>query len=112
MRLLEVQEFDRSIAAFGLVIRKLPDFARAWQGRGLAYFGNEQFEFAMEDFDTAIRLDPDFPGAYVDRAQLHIELENTDAAVRDLELGILLYDPVREGPQLAAARNILDSIQR
>ena len=112
MRLLEIQEFDRSIAAFGLVIRKLPNFGRASHGRGLAYFGDERFELAMEDFDTAIKLDSDFPGAYVDRARLHIELGDADAAVIDLELAILLYHPVREGPQLAAARDILDSIRR
>lgn len=111
MQLLEIQEFDRSIAAFGLVIRKLPDFARAYQGRGLAYFGDERFELAMEDFDIAIGLDPDFPGAYVDRARLNIELANVDAAVEDLETAILLYDPRREGPQLNAARSILDSIR-
>ena len=109
--LLEVQEFDRSIAAFGLVIRKLPDFARAYQGRGLAFFGDERYELAMEDFDTAIDLAPKFPGTYVDRARLSIRLENIDEAVRDLEQAILLYDPVRHGESLDAANKLLDSIR-
>ena len=112
VRLLEIQEFDRSIAAYGLVIRKLPSFARAYQGRGLAFFGDERFELAMEDFDTAIELEPDFAGAYVDRARLHIELGNTDEAVKDLELAILRFDRVRESAQLDAARALLDSIRR
>ena len=111
VRLLEIQEFDRSIAAFGLVIRKIPDFARAYQGRGNAFFGDERFELAMEDFNTAIELEPRLAGAYVDRGRLHFKLENVQEAVKDLEQAIQLYEPVRERAQLNAAMELLDSIR-
>ena len=112
VRLLQVQEYDDSVAAFGLVIRKLPDFARAYRGRGLAYFGDERYGLAMEDYDTSIGLEPDFGATYVDRARLHIELGDTEAAIRDLEKALQVYHPIREGRRLAEAIDLLDSIRQ
>ncbi|MCH8310830.1 MAG: hypothetical protein IIB17_10110, partial [Chloroflexi bacterium] len=42
VRLLQIQELDRAIAAFDLVIRKLPEFARAYYGRGQAFLADER----------------------------------------------------------------------
>ncbi|MCY4651640.1 MAG: hypothetical protein OXC95_00580, partial [Dehalococcoidia bacterium] len=44
VRLLEVQEFADAITAFDLVIRKLPDFGRAYYRRGLSFYGDERLE--------------------------------------------------------------------
>ena len=111
VHLTRVQEWDDAIASYGIVIRKLPNFALAYHGRGRAYFGDERFGLAMEDFDTAIKLEPDFGGAYAERARVHIELGNTEAAVKDLELAIQRFHPLREGRLLAEARELLDSIR-
>ena len=112
VRLLQVQEYDDSVAAFGLVIRKLPDFGRAYRGRGLAYFGDERYKLAMDDFDTAISLEPDFAETYVDRARLNIELGDTQEAIKDLEMALKVFHPVRERHQLVETLNLLDSIRR
>ncbi|MCL0028924.1 tetratricopeptide repeat protein [Dehalococcoidia bacterium] len=112
VRLLQVQEYDDSVAAFGLVIRKLPDFGRAYRGRALAYFGDERYRLAMEDFDTAISLEPDFAETYVDRARLHIELGDTQAAITNLEMALKAFHPVRESRQLVETLNLLDSIRK
>lgn len=111
VRLLEVQEFDDSIAAFGLVIRKLPEFARAYHGRGLAFYGDERLGLALEDFDTAIGLEPEYGPTYVARARLYIDEGETAKAVADLETALSVFSPVREGREIAAVRALLDSIR-
>ena len=109
--LLEIQEFDDSIAAYGLVIRKLPEFARAYYGRGLAFYGDERSALALEDFDTAIDLEPEHGPAYVARARIYVDEGETDKAVADLEKALTVFSPVREGREIAATQAMLDSIR-
>lgn len=110
IRLYEVEEWDDSIAAFGQVIRRLPDFAQAYRGRGLGYQKKELTAFAMEDFDKAIELKPDFADAYRDRGVLFEELGQRDRAIADLQLALSLYNPVREFAQIVDARRRLEAL--
>ena len=111
VRLLEVQEFDRAIAQFDLVIRKLPDFSRAFHGRGRAFFGDERYELALEDYDKAIELEPEFPGAYVDRGILREQQGNTESAVDDWNMAIEFADPIRHSGLISAVEKLLASVE-
>lgn len=112
MRLLEVQEFDRAIAAFDLVIRKLPDFARAYHGRGQAFMGDERYELALEDFDKAIELDLNYPGTYIDRGKLFQEQGDIEAAVDDWLIVIQVAHPIRHAKLVSEAQELLASAGR
>jgi tetratricopeptide (TPR) repeat protein len=111
IRLLEVQEFTQAIAAFGLVIRRLPDFAEAYRGRGVAYYKEDLFDLALEDFDKAIELKPGLARAYADRATVFQDRGETGKAIADLERAIAEYDPIRDAFWIAELRAILVSLR-
>ena len=108
---MQVQEFDLAIAQFDLVLRKLPDFARAFYGRGKAFLGDERYDLALEDFDKAIELEPDFPGTYVERGKVYKERGNLEAAIADWETVIELADPVRHLEEIFEAVQLMESIK-
>ena len=112
MHLLEAQRYEDAIPAFGLVIRRLPDFAQAYRGRALAYYGDERPALAFEDLGRAIELDPGYAGAYKDRAVLYVELQDTAKAIADLETALSLYHRVRDAQKLAEASMLLDTLKR
>ena len=107
VRLLQVQEFDDAVTAFDLVIRKLPDFGRAYYGRGRAFYGDERPELALEDFETSIRLEPDHPGAYIARAKLYLDRNQGGDARADLEKALEIANPIRDWQHIAEAENMI-----
>ncbi len=110
VRLLEVQEFDDAITAFDLVIRKLPDFGRAYYRRGLAFYGDERPELALQDFNKAVELEPDYARTYVARARLYIDQGKTAAARADLEKALQVANPIRDGNAIFDARRLLSEL--
>ncbi len=111
IRLLEVQEFTQAIAAFGLVLRRLPEFAEAYRGRGIAYYKEDLFDLALEDFDRAIELKPGLARAYADRATLFQDMGETEKAITDFEKAISVYDPVRDAFRIAELRAIVGNLR-
>ena len=105
-----MQEFDDAITAFDLVIRKLPDFGRAYYRRGLAFYGDERLELALEDFDRAVELEPDYARTYVARAKLYIDEGNTAGARADLEKALEVANPIRDGNAITEARRLLSGL--
>ncbi len=110
VRLLEVQEFDDAITAFDLVIRKLPDFGRAYYRRGLAFYGDERLELALEDFDKAAELEPNYAGTYVARAKVHLDQDRKTDARADLEKAIEVANPIRDRNAIIEARLLLSGL--
>jgi len=110
IRLYEVEEWDDSIAAFGQVIRRIPNFAQAYRGRALGYQKKELTAFAMEDFDKALELKSDYADAYKDRGVLFEELGQRDRAIADLQQALSLYNPVREFAQIVDVRRRLEDL--
>ncbi len=107
VRLLEIQEFDDAVTAFDLVIRKLPDFGRAYYGRGKAFYGDERPELALEDFETSIRLEPGHPGAYIARAKLYLDREQREDASSDLDKALEVANPIRDWQHIAEAEKMI-----
>lgn len=106
-RLLEVQEFKDAITAFDLVIRKVPDFGRAYYYRGLAFEGDERMELAMEDYAKAIELEPTFPDTYVIRARAHLEMGEREKARADFEKALEVANPIRDAELIRVVRALL-----
>ena len=110
VRLLRVEEFRDAINAFDLVIKKLPNFGRAYFGRGLSFYGDERLELALEDFNKAIELELDFPGSYVARARLYIDQEDIAAARADLQDALDVAHSIRDADVIRAARLMLSQL--
>ena len=79
-----------TIDAYDKSIRLKPDYAMAYNNRGIAKSTLGRHEEAIADLDEAIRLKPDFTMAYNNRGRANISLNRVDKARRDFEAAIAL----------------------
>ena len=70
--------------------RLKPDFAEAYNNRGVAKAALGQRAEAITDFDEAIRLKPDFAEAYYNRGITKAELDHHEDAITDYDEAIHL----------------------
>jgi Flp pilus assembly protein TadD len=61
-----------------------PNYALAYNYRGVAYFRSKSFEKALADFNKAIQLDPCLAVAYNNRAYVYFHKEDYRKAEQDL----------------------------
>ena len=111
VRLIEAAQWKDAIPAFGLVIRRLPEYGRAYFGRGLAYYNEEQLAPALEDFDRAIELEPTLAQAYKQRGMLHRDEGRTELAVSDLERALDLYQRRGDLARAVEVSQLLDELR-
>ena len=71
-------------------IRLKPDYANAYNNRGVANFELDRYEEAISDYDEAIRLKPDFVEAYINRGAAKTDWERYDEAIADYDEAIRL----------------------
>jgi tetratricopeptide (TPR) repeat protein len=95
IQMLEAGQYKEAIPQFDMVIRVLPKFAQAYNGRGLAHFHKDEIDLALEDFNTAIELKPNLADAYMNRVAIYLVKEQISEAVKDLEKALTIYE--REG---------------
>jgi len=74
-----------------------PNFAEAYNNRGLAYAELNKYEQAIEDYGKAIELNPAFAEAYGNRGIAYSEIRRYEESARDLKkAGILFLHSGRE----------------
>ncbi len=83
--LVSRREYRQAIPFYNEAIEKKPDFADAYNNRGLARQRLNQWTAARSDFDEAIRHDPEYREAYYNRARAQFELGQAAAGLADLE---------------------------
>lgn len=66
-------------------IKLQPDYASAYNNRGVAYATLNQYQRAIEDFNENIRLKPDSAGTYVNRGMAYILMGNKNYGCRDVQ---------------------------
>jgi tetratricopeptide (TPR) repeat protein len=71
-------------------IMKEPNFAEAYNNRGVAYDELNQHERAIEDYRKAIELNPNYAGAYSNRGVAYDELNQHERAIEDYNNAIEL----------------------
>ena len=86
----DLGDYAGAIADYTMAIRLKPDYAMAYNNRGLAKADMGQHFAAITDYDTAIRLKPDDAKAYVNRGNVKAELEQYFAAIADYDTAIRL----------------------
>jgi tetratricopeptide (TPR) repeat protein len=78
-------------------IRQNPDFAEAFDNRGLAYLGKGMVDRAIQDFDEAARLSPRYVQAFNDRGAAYFRKGDYDAALKSFDEALRL-DPTYRWP--------------
>src|SRR3990167_1447222 len=81
-------EYDKAIKAFTSAIALNPNYATAYEVRGLAYREKGQYDRAIEDYNKAIQINPDYPFAYTDRGCAYYEKGQYDRAIDDYNKAI------------------------
>lgn len=67
IQMLEEDDYDQALKAFGIAIRLDPVDASAYNCRGTAWSGRKEYDKAIEDFSAAIRVNPGNPFLYENR---------------------------------------------
>ena len=78
------REYTEAIRYYDEAIKKKPDFADAYNNRGLAYYRNGDRERALADYAQAIQQDPAYEPAYLNRADVLLETGDAPTALTDL----------------------------
>ena len=102
-------DYAKAISDFSLAIRLDPNYAPAYNKRGIAYEKQRNFDKAISDYNEAIRLDPNLALAYVGRGNAYYGQGNLDKAMSDYD------EAIRLDPNFALAynnRGIADKKQR
>ena len=82
---LQKREYKEAIRYYSEALVKKPDFADAYNNRGLAKFRNDDREGALADYTRAIESDPDFGTAYFNRAEVRLETGDATGSLTDLQ---------------------------
>ncbi|WP_345269000.1 tetratricopeptide repeat protein [Nibrella viscosa] len=82
---LNKQEYREAIRFYTEAINKKPDFADAYNNRGLAKYRNGDLPGALADYDKAIDIDPNFEAAYLNRADVRNDLNDAQNSLADLQ---------------------------
>ena len=81
-----------AIADYTRAIELNPDYAMAYNNRGIAHLQKREYDKAIADYSKAIELDPDYAVAYNDRGIAYRHKGEYDKAIADYTKAIGL-DP-------------------
>ena len=110
VRSLRVEEYNDAVNAFTQVIRRMPNLAIAYKGRGAAYYHENRLELAIVDLEKALELDVDLGGAHMYLGMLLRDQGNLIRAEEELIKAVNLIHPVREKWELIEAERALSGL--
>ncbi len=88
----EAGDFQGAIADYTAAIRLNPNYAKAYNKRGIIHGRNLQnYPAAKADFDRAIAINPNYGDAYYNRARVREFLEDKPGAIADYQKAAQLY---------------------
>lgn len=90
---LQKREYTEAIRYYSEALIKKPDFADAYNNRGLAKFRNDDREGALLDYGHALDADPDFATAYLNRAEARLQTGDATGSLADL---LRIENPYRD----------------
>ncbi len=87
-----LKDYDRAIADYSQAIFLMPDFAEAYNNRGLAYAlkGKDNMVKAIADYSQAIQLRPDYAYAVNNRGVAYMASGHPEDALQDFDRAIQL----------------------
>ena len=87
VNLIKKGQYNEAIVSLDQAIQIDPDYALAYNYRGLAYFRTKSFDKALTDFDKAIQLNPNFAVAYNNRAYAYFQKKDYQESRREFVEG-------------------------
>ena len=88
--LLKLGQLDMAIVAYSEAIKCKPDYAEAYNNRGVAYNEKGEYDLAIKDCSKAIALRPKLAEAYNNRGHAYREKGAYDLAIGDFNEAIEL----------------------
>lgn len=91
---LEQKNYDQALRFFSEAVKADSTFAEAYNNRGIAWFGNYDFERAVKDYNTAISIYEDssvYVDAYYNKANALYELKRFQEVVNVLDTVLQFY---------------------
>ena len=89
-----VENSDQAIYNYTEAIKRNPKFVKAYNNRGIAYVGRQQYDLAIADFNKAIELDPKNGKVYNNRAVAYWYKGEVARARQDIQKAQSLGIPV------------------
>jgi lipoprotein NlpI len=83
VRLVRAGRLREAIASFDKAIRLKPNFAEAYNSRGIVYNNLAQHERAIKDYGEAVRLNARYAEAYYNRANAYSDSGQYELALKD-----------------------------
>jgi len=88
------EKSDQAIYNYTEAIKRNPKFVKAYNNRGIAYVGRQQYDLAIADFNKAIKLDPNNGTIYNNRAAAYWYKGEVARARQDIQKAQSLGIPV------------------
>lgn len=108
---LRIGEYDEAIKRFNQVVKRMPNLAIAYKGRGAAYYYLGKVEFALEDLNKSLEIDRDLGGTYLYLGMIFRDQGNLERAKSELEKATTLIHPIREYWELLIAEQTLSDLE-
>jgi tetratricopeptide (TPR) repeat protein len=87
---LAASDLDEKLRLYSEAIRLKPDFAEAFNNRGVARANRGDVEGALQDCNEAIRLKPDYAAAFYNRGNARAAKGDVEGALQDYSEAIRL----------------------
>ena len=108
---LRIEEYTDAVNSFTQVIKRLPDLAIAYKGRGGAYYYSERIDFAIEDLTVALSIDPNLGGAHMYLGMIYRDQGDMVKAEEYLNTAVELIHPIRERWEMEVAIKTLRDLK-
>ena len=108
---LRIEEYTDAVNSFSQVIKRMPDLAIAYKGRGGAYYYSERIDFAIEDLTAALSIDPNLGGAHMYLGMIYRDQGDMVKAEEYLNTAVELIHPIRERWEMEVAIKTLRDLK-
>ena len=91
------KQFDKALINYNQAIKLNPNYAMAYNNRGMVFYNQKLFDRAVENFNKAIKLNPNDAMVYANRGMAELNLGNKEKCCLDFQVAIELgFTPIEQ----------------